>query len=83
MRIIIPVLGFGRAGGNRVLSEFANEWVKQGCKVDFLCPDSSDEVYFPTSARVLWVDGFGRISEQRNIVAKPQAGITLNHCIAG
>lgn len=70
MKIIIPVLGFGRAGGNRVLSQLANEWIKQGHEVDFLCPDSSNEPYFPTSAGIVWVDGAGIISKKRGVIAK-------------
>lgn len=54
MKILIPILGFGRAGGYRVLSEFANHWVRQGHTVDFLAPETSDEPYFPTIAGTLW-----------------------------
>lgn len=71
MKIIIPVLGFGRAGGYRVLSQLANEWMKNGNEVDFLCPDSSDEPYFPTSAGIVWVNGVGDISEERGAKTKP------------
>lgn len=71
MKIIIPVLGFGRAGGYRVLSNLANAWIRQGHDVDFLCPDSSDEPYFPTSAGIVWVDGAGNISKERGAIAKP------------
>ena len=71
MKIIIPILGFGRAGGYRVLSQLANEWIKQGHEVDFLCPDSSDEPYFPTSAGIVWVDGAGNITKVRAVIAKP------------
>jgi glycosyltransferase involved in cell wall biosynthesis len=70
MKIIIPILGFGRAGGNRVLSQFANQWIQQGHKVDFLCPNSSAEPYFPTNAGILWVDGAGKISNKRDTTAK-------------
>lgn len=71
MRIVIPVLGFGRAGGYRVLSQLANEWIKKGHEVDFLCPDSGDEPYFPTSAGIIWVDGAGILSKVRTAIAKP------------
>jgi hypothetical protein len=30
MKILIPILGFGRTGGYRVLSQLATEWCKQG-----------------------------------------------------
>jgi glycosyltransferase involved in cell wall biosynthesis len=71
MKIIIPVLGFGRAGGYRVLSNLANAWIRQGHEVDFLCPDSSDEPYFPTSAGIVWVDGAGNLSKERGAIEKP------------
>jgi glycosyltransferase involved in cell wall biosynthesis len=55
VKIVIPILGFGKAGGYRVLSNLATEWVKLGHKVTFLCHISSDMPYFPTSAGVTWV----------------------------
>jgi glycosyltransferase involved in cell wall biosynthesis len=65
MKIAIPILGFGRGGGYRVLSKLADEWINQGHQVDFVCPAASDEPYFPTTARVLWIDTFGRVVESR------------------
>ena len=70
MKILIPILGFGRAGGNRVLSQLANEWIKQGHIVDFLSPNSSEDPYFPTSAGIIWVDSAGNISKIRGDKAK-------------
>jgi glycosyltransferase involved in cell wall biosynthesis len=64
MKILIPILGFGRAGGNRVLSKLANEWIKEGHEVCFLCPSSSDAPYFPTQARILWCNPQGGVSSQ-------------------
>ncbi len=52
MRILIPIIGFGRAGGYRVLSELANHWIDRGAKVDFLVDDRSDAPYFPTRAGI-------------------------------
>lgn len=83
MKIIIPVLGFGRAGGYRVLSNLANEWIKQGHDIDFLCPDSSDEPYFPTEARVVWVDGAGNISTKRAAIEKPSGWYHLKSLYRG
>lgn len=71
VKILIPILGFGRAGGYRVLSKLADEWLKQDHTVDFLCPDSSDEPYFPTSAKIFWIDSDGNISTARREIAKP------------
>jgi len=59
MKILIPILGFGRTGGYRVLSQLATEWCKQGHAVDFLCPDTSAHPYFPTDGRILWVNDNG------------------------
>lgn len=64
MKILIPILGFGRAGGYRVLSEFANAWLKAGHEVTFLCPDTSMEPYFPTAASILWVNRNGVIKDK-------------------
>lgn len=64
MRILIPILGFGRAGGYRVLSEMANAWTRAGHRVTFLCPDSSEPPYFPTVAQILWVSGSGRTAPE-------------------
>jgi glycosyltransferase involved in cell wall biosynthesis len=65
MKILIPVLGFSRAGGARVLAELANEWIKRGHEPVFLVPDTSQEPYFPTRAPVLWANGRGAVSGTR------------------
>jgi glycosyltransferase involved in cell wall biosynthesis len=65
MNILIPVIGFGRTGGYRVLSEFANAWIRQGHTVDFLCLASSDEPHFPTAANIIRVDRNGAIRETK------------------
>lgn len=64
MKILIPIVDFGRTGGYRVLSELANAWVNQGHDVDFLCLDSSEEPYFPTCANVIRIDGVGSCSNE-------------------
>lgn len=65
MKILIPVLGFARTGGYRVLSELASAWLRQGHEVAFLSPDSSEEPYFPTRATLLWVNGNGAVGAER------------------
>ncbi|WP_417763964.1 glycosyltransferase family 4 protein [Shewanella sp.] len=55
MKIIIPVLGFGKSGGYRVLSNLSNYLIKNGCSVTFVAPEYSPEPYYPTSARVISV----------------------------
>lgn len=62
MDILIPILGFGRAGGYRVLSQLANHWKQAGHNVDFLVPSTSAAPYFPTTAGIIWVDIWGRMS---------------------
>jgi len=61
MKILIPILGFGRAGGNRVLAEFANHWIRDGHKVDFLVNEASSLPYFPTNAGIRWATNAGKL----------------------
>jgi len=62
MKILIPVLGFGHSGGNRVLSKLADELIILGHFVEFLSPDTSNIPYFPTSASLLWADKNGNLT---------------------
>lgn len=55
LRILIPVLGFGRTGGNRVLAELANAWIRAGHEVAFACPSTSAPPYFRTEAPIFWL----------------------------
>ncbi len=61
MRILIPILGFGPAGGYRVLSELANAWQNLGHDCAFLVPSTSQQPYFPTNAEIIRVDRKGQI----------------------
>ncbi|MGL5396874.1 MAG: glycosyltransferase [Shewanella sp.] len=54
MRIIIPVLGMGRAGGERVLSKLASELVRLGNEVFFVTPMSNTGPYYSTTAKVIY-----------------------------
>lgn len=65
MKVLIPVIGFARTGGYRVLSELANSWIRQGHDVAFLCIDSSDEPYFPTKAKIIRIDARGICSNAK------------------
>lgn len=51
MKILIPVFGFGRAGGYRVLSCLSNEW-KKSVDVEFITFEDSKIPYFPTDANI-------------------------------
>ncbi|MEI9578866.1 glycosyltransferase family 4 protein [Enterobacter asburiae] len=53
MKIIIPVLGFGRAGGERVLSKLATELMSCGHDVSFIAPDNKNEPYYETTASII------------------------------
>jgi glycosyltransferase involved in cell wall biosynthesis len=59
MRILIPVLGFGRTGGYRVLSELAKRWTAMGHQAAFLVNYRSPEPYFPTDGDIIWIDDCG------------------------
>ena len=61
MKILIPIPGFARGGGNRVLAEFANNWIIDGHKVDFLVNESSSQPYFPTNAQIIWSTSSGKL----------------------
>ncbi|MCR4030916.1 MULTISPECIES: glycosyltransferase family 4 protein [Flavobacterium] len=60
MRILIPVFGFGKQGGYRVLSNLANTWIELGHEVTFLSISDSDYPNYPTTAKILWVDRKGK-----------------------
>lgn len=83
MKILIPVLGFGRAGGYRVLSELANAWFRGNHEVVFLSPDSSEDPYFPTHAKILWGNGSGLTTETRLDTAKPSGRYHLQALFQG
>lgn len=65
MKILIPMLGFGKAGGYRVLSQLANYWIAGGNQVDFLVHAESDEPYFPTVAGIWYASCSGRIERSK------------------
>lgn len=59
MKILIPVFGFGKHGGYRVLSNLANSWIEMGHEVTFISVSDSIEPYYPTLANIVWVDEHG------------------------
>jgi len=59
MRILIPVFNFGKEGGYRVLSQFANYWIKNNHEVTFICCHASIEPYYPTQANIIYVNKKG------------------------
>lgn len=66
MKILIPVLGFGKSGGYRVLSKLADELIKLGNSVTFLSSNFSSRPYFPTNAEIIWMDNNGEKHQQPN-----------------
>jgi glycosyltransferase involved in cell wall biosynthesis len=55
-RVLIPVIGFVPAGGNRVLCCLATEFVRLGIEVDFLVLDAETRPPFSTAARVIYAN---------------------------
>ncbi len=73
MKILIPILGFGRAGGSRVLAELANHWTRDGHEVNFLVNEASSLPYFPTNAGIRWVTNSGKlISDAERVERSPR-----------
>lgn len=67
MRIILPVISFGRSGGFRVLSQLANYWIVNGHEVFFLCPFEDGLIskpYYPTNAKIIYVNKNGEEIKQ-------------------
>lgn len=62
MKILIPITAFDRAGGSRVLSELASHWSDAGHEVNFLVDIRSKPPYFPTRAKIIRFDKFGKIT---------------------
>lgn len=63
MKILIPILGFSKSGGKRVLCELANNWIQMGHSVAFLTHDSSIDPYFETCAQIYAYDNKGKLQE--------------------
>jgi hypothetical protein len=53
MKILIPVYGFGKSGGQRVLSYLANEFIQNGHEVTFVVPEWDHIPYYPTKAKIV------------------------------
>lgn len=52
MKVAIPVLGFSAAGGMRVLSRLADDFLAQGHEVVFFASQAINEPYYPTRAKI-------------------------------
>src|SRR5487761_263137 len=65
-RILIPIIGFGKGGGYRVLSQLASYWHRAGCQVDFLVHEALSKPYFPTAGGVLRIGSDGSVRRDGN-----------------
>ena len=61
MKILIPLIFFGKGGGFRVLSNLASNWMNMGHVVDFITT-TEDKPYFPTKANILLINKKGDIT---------------------
>ncbi len=69
MKIFIPIFGFGKAGGYRVLSNLASKWVQFGNEVYFICiPNYNSEFkpYYPTNGKILYFNLDGNLINDIN-----------------
>lgn len=81
MKILIPILGFGKGGGNRVLSRLADEFIREGHKVSFLVPYFSLQPYFPTIADIIWIDKDGSLSMQKPVNESKGNFLKIMYCL--
>lgn len=70
MKIVIPIFGFGPAGGSRVLSQLANHWIMQKHEVIFICYKGSTAPYYPTNAEIYYFDNNGNLSTNNDTLYK-------------
>lgn len=70
MNILIPIIRFSNSGGYRVLSQLANQWIKMGHRVVFLCPATSNDPYYPTIADIVYLDPAGKIAKNNKLEHK-------------
>lgn len=94
MKVAIPVLGFSKSGGERVLSKLASELVKNGHEVFFVVPEHKAVPYYATSATIIKSHQVTKYSKVRNFISsyyyiwkkcreiKPDAAIANYHLTA-
>lgn len=64
MKICIPIISFSKTGGIKVLTEFANRASLLGHEIQFVSPKTSSELYYPTTAHIIWIDSDGRVCDK-------------------
>ena len=70
MTICIPIFQFGKAGGDRVLSNFANHFINYGHKVTFITFCDTIPPYFETSANIILISFWGQKASQYKKIIK-------------
>ncbi|MCL6349809.1 glycosyltransferase family 4 protein [Pectobacterium polaris] len=68
MKILIPVLGFGKSGGDRVLAKLATELVKKNHDVVFVAPKRKSIPYYPTKAKIVTTDQVGNYNKYIDLI---------------
>nr|RRO00006.1 hypothetical protein DMB79_001580 [Pectobacterium aquaticum] len=68
MKILIPVLGFGKSGGDRVLSKLATELVNKNHDVIFVAPKGKSTPYYPTNAKIVATKQVGKCNKYIDLV---------------
>lgn len=56
MKIVIPVIGFGKSGGQRVLSWLGTSLVENGASVTFVAPKNCEPLYYQTKANITYIN---------------------------
>ena len=64
MKILIPIFGFSKEGGFRVISQLANYWLKNGHEVEFIVFNNASIPYFPTNAKIQKIDKNGLLTSE-------------------
>ena len=59
MRILIPILGFSKSGGMKVLINFANYWMRQGHDVTILSA-TNDLPYYKVDVKIIYRDHYSK-----------------------
>jgi len=75
MKILIPVLSFGKSGGFRVLSKLADTWILNGHEVAFITTIANILPYFPTNANIYWVNTNGDCLSEEHIIDETEYSI--------
>ena len=82
LSIVIPVNGFGKAGGYRVLSKLANEFMRKGHNVTVLSYYKTAAPYFPIDCEIKYVNESGNEVSRKDTTDRwhvPGVGVIKGH----